>query len=331
MKEIVDILGNYERLEALMIPYFRDGEDADTPIDEICEFIEALYHMAERNEISGAILSVDGVDAGFVLFMQDRADSDFSELVGYGTILEIGLAPDFKGKGLGRTLVRHAESELEAIGIDEYYVSAYGPAQSFWLHMGYEPTARLAHNGLELHIKKRIEYRRLSESDITGELFYGFSRRQDVKECYRRENGAWAIKPVAFIDDWSEKEYAEVIAALINTVRTGGAVFGAFKNGTLKGIASMEAELFGGENKYVDMSLLIVSEEMRFYGIGRKLFNICCDWAREHGARKLYISAHSSVETQMFYRDKMGCVDAKELNARLVEKEPFDCQLEYEL
>lgn len=45
------------------------------------------------------------------------------------------------------------------------------------------------------------------------------------------------------------------------------------------------------------------------------------------GAQALYISAHSSVESQAFYK-AMGCVEAKEYQAFHVEKEPCDCQLE---
>ena len=49
--------------------------------------------------------------------------------------------------------------------------------------------------------------------------------------------------------------------------------------------------------------------------------------AKLSGAAKLYISAHSSVETQAFYR-KMGCVEAQAYDRHHVEAEPFDCQLE---
>ena len=54
------------------------------------------------------------------------------------------------------------------------------------------------------------------------------------------------------------------------------------------------------------------------------------EWARKKGARKLYISAHSAVESQAFYR-QMGCVEAELYNQSHVEKEPFDCQLEARL
>lgn len=174
-----------------------------------------------------------------------------------------------------------------------------------------------------------IEYRRIQPNELSMELFEHFSRRQNVNGCYRMENGKCVVKPVAFIDDWSEDEYAALINELIITAKTGGAVFGAFQDGFVKGFASVESSFFGGENGYVDLSNLHVSENMRGHGIGKRLFAISAEWAKAHGAKKLYISAHSAVETQKFYRNGLGCTDAQEINAALAQKEPCDCQLEY--
>jgi N-acetylglutamate synthase-like GNAT family acetyltransferase len=69
---------------------------------------------------------------------------------------------------------------------------------------------------------------------------------------------------------------------------------------------------------------------MRDKGIGKVLFQMASNWAREKGAKKLYISANSSVETQGFYRS-LGCVEAMEYNQAHVDREPYDCQLEYVL
>jgi N-acetylglutamate synthase-like GNAT family acetyltransferase len=65
-------------------------------------------------------------------------------------------------------------------------------------------------------------------------------------------------------------------------------------------------------------------------GIGKKLFSLVCKKAKEMGAQRLYISAHSSQETQAFYK-AMGCVEAMEYSDKLVAEEPCDCQLEYKL
>ena len=69
---------------------------------------------------------------------------------------------------------------------------------------------------------------------------------------------------------------------------------------------------------------------MRGRGIGKRLFLTAACWAKEQGAEKLYISGHSSVESQAFYK-AMGCREAEEYSAYHVEKEPCDCQLELPL
>lgn len=175
-----------------------------------------------------------------------------------------------------------------------------------------------------------IEYRNLSENEINRELFSCFIRHQEVVKCWRKESGEWLVKDAPFIDDWSEEDYKTLIGCLKNTVATGGFVYAAFYNGSLKGFISVEPQLFDEEQKYLDLSSLHVSEDMRGRGIGKTLFIAAREWAKEHGAKKLYISAHSAIETQAFYR-KMGCVEAVVYNRSHVESEPYDCQLEYRL
>lgn len=171
------------------------------------------------------------------------------------------------------------------------------------------------------------DYRELNEAEITRELFSRFIRRQEVTDVWRRENGEWVIKSEPFIDDWSAEDYDFLAECLKHTVSGGGFVYGAFSDGALKGFVSVEPELFGGENRYLDLSSIHVSADTRGKGIGRVLFGAACEWARAHGAGKLYISSHSAVETQRFYRS-MGCVEAALYNKEHVEKEPFDVQLE---
>lgn len=175
-----------------------------------------------------------------------------------------------------------------------------------------------------------IEYRILQQPEIDRELFSAFVRRQVVDQCLRRENDAWVVRSDPFIDDWTDADYRFLADCLRNTVRTGGFVCGAFSDGKLKGFVSAESGLFGGENRYCDLTSLHVSQDMRRNGIGKALFLAASEWAKKQGAKKLYISSHSAIETQRFYRS-MGCVDAAEYNQKHVEAEPYDCQLEYVL
>lgn len=175
-----------------------------------------------------------------------------------------------------------------------------------------------------------MKYRSLQEHEINRELFRDFIRQQIVTKCWRKEDGEWIIKDAPFIDDWTEQDYEVLIQCLKHTVRTGGLVYGAFYEGKLKGFAAVLPEIFGGENKYIDLAAIHVSQDMRGTGIGTALFKEAKRWAKEKGAEKLYISAHSAVESQAFYK-RMGCVEAKWYKKEHVEEEPFDCQLEVKL
>ena len=175
-----------------------------------------------------------------------------------------------------------------------------------------------------------IQYRNLDADEMSRELFQNFTRRQVVTKCWRKEDGEWKIKDVPFIDDWSEEDYETLVSCLKNTIRTGGFVYGAFSEGNLKGFVSVEPTLFGGEQRYLDLSSIHVSEDMRGHGIGKSLFLAAKEWAKEKGAEKLYISSHSSVESQAFYK-AMGCAEAEVYSQKHVEEEPCDCQLECRL
>lgn len=179
----------------------------------------------------------------------------------------------------------------------------------------------------QCYIKDHVYYKSLCKEELSRGLFGGFIRHQKVGKCRRKENGIWVVKDAPFIDDWTEADYQYLITCLVNTVGTGGFVYAAFYHGTLKGFTSVESALFGGENRYLDLSSLHVSEDLRGKGIGRMLFTAAAEWAKEKGACKLYISSHSAVETQAFYR-AMGCVEAQEYNQEHVDREPYDCQLE---
>ena len=175
-----------------------------------------------------------------------------------------------------------------------------------------------------------VTYRNLRTDEIDRSLFRAFRRRQVVTKCWRNVDGNWVIRDDPFIDDWSEGDYAVLIQCLRRTLSDGGLVCGAFLGDALKGFVSVEAAPIGSRGQYLDLSSIHVSQDARRMGIGRELFAAARQYARERRAEKLYISAHSAVESQAFYR-AMGCVEAAEYQPEHVEQEPFDCQLEYVL
>ena len=173
-----------------------------------------------------------------------------------------------------------------------------------------------------------MQYISLQPTQITPALFQHFIRRQVVTQCYRRVHGEWTIQHAPFIDDWNKSDYAFLVRCLQGTLSGGGAVFGAIEDGELKGFASVEGRPMGRNGIYRDLTGLHVSADMRGRGIGRALFSRAAAWAKAHGAKKVYISSHSAVETQAFYA-AMGCVDAAEPDEHHTQAEPYDRQLEY--
>ena len=174
-----------------------------------------------------------------------------------------------------------------------------------------------------------VKISELKEDDLKLELFADFNRYQQVKRCWRKEEGQWVLKDIAFTEQWGEKEYEFLVHCMRKLNAMGGKSYGAFEDGKLVGFFSIGKERFGREMQYVELISLHVSYEKRGCGIGRKLFKTARSVAADFGAKKMYISSHSCEETQAFYK-AMGCVEAEEYRQEAVEKEPCDCQLECE-
>lgn len=175
-----------------------------------------------------------------------------------------------------------------------------------------------------------IRFCRLDDSNFNGRSLDFFVRHQTVAECWRKTDGDWKLVPILFEENWSLeqcREIAEDVRLHMNLDQTG---FGAFIGERIVGFATVSHHVFGATARYVELVCFQITEEYRRQGIGRKLFSMACEEARRLGAEKLYISSHSSKESQAAYR-ALGCTPAEEINARLVAEEPFDVQLEYRL
>lgn len=170
----------------------------------------------------------------------------------------------------------------------------------------------------------------LTLETIVFSLFKNFNRYQKVTKCLRKEEGKWVARDVPFVEEWSEKDLEYLVQCLRNTVKSGGTVAACFDGEAVAGFTSVESTLFGSNMQYAELTCLHTAYEYRGEGIGRRLFLEALHSAKKLGAKKLYISSHSAVETQAFYK-RMGCVEAEEYNEKAVEKEPCDCQLECDI
>ena len=144
---------DYREFYELANAYQREGEDADTPQEEIDAFIRFLFDKVDNHEINGCIAKDGCACVGFALWGVDAEGFEFSEIPGFGTILEIGFIPSYRAKGNGKELVSYIESRFSQKGINNCYVSAYGPAQKFWSNCGYVENGKVASSGLPIMVK----------------------------------------------------------------------------------------------------------------------------------------------------------------------------------
>ena len=94
-----------------------------------------------------------------------------------------------------------------------------------------------------------MEYRLLHSEELQPSLFSQFDRFQKVTDCWRKRDGVWVVEPVAFTEQWGPEECQFLCQCLQNTLHTGGAVFGAFDEGVLKGLPPWKAPLWeAGDN-----------------------------------------------------------------------------------
>jgi len=247
------------------------------------------------------------------------------------------IRPLFRGQGLGTQLLALALDECRKLGLSRVLLTCSRhdeAARSAIVSNGGMLENEIAYEG-DIRCRYWIAIepafcRPLHAGELTRELFAAFDRRQEVTFCRRRVGVSWRMVHCPFVDDWTEEQLRHQIHNLQTTLRSGGAVFGAFVDGMLKGFAAVEGKPLGPNDLYRDLTSLHVSADCRGRGLGRMLFGLAAGWAREDGAQKLYISAHSAKETQAFYA-AMGCVDTLWPSPEHVALEPFDCQLEYVL
>lgn len=175
-----------------------------------------------------------------------------------------------------------------------------------------------------------IVYLKLTAENFSRNSLDDFIRHQEVKECRRFIDGEWKYIKNEFTEDWDLNKRREVADTICNGINTNQTAYGAFSEQKLIGYAVISNELFGSQKQYSELVLFHVSEPFRHMGIGGQLFRHICNEARKIGAKKLYISAHSSKESQTAYQ-KLGCIHAEEINTEIAENEPFDVQMEYVL
>ena len=151
-----------------------------------------------------------------------------------------------------------------------------------------------------------------------------------IKNAWRNINGVLTLVEI----NWTDYELPNGICWHLDrfkkTIVEGGYAFGCFDNDTLVGYGTLNREIFGVKSNYLLLDQLFVSKDYRNKNIGKQIASMCMKQAKALGADKLYLCAGSSEDTLAFYK-RIGCVNAVEINEKLLEEDPNDLQLELEL
>lgn len=175
-----------------------------------------------------------------------------------------------------------------------------------------------------------IRFERLTVLNFTESSLDAFVRHQEVTQCWRQIEGQWKLMPIRFTEEWDTAECRRIARHIARSLDGSIVGYGAWEDGAVVGFITIGTARFGSRGQYVQLVEFEVSEKHRGRKIGKRLFGLGCGAARALGAQKLYISAHSSKESQAAYR-ALGCVHAQEVNSALAQAEPCDVQMEYVL
>lgn len=179
-------------------------------------------------------------------------------------------------------------------------------------------------------MKRNLLFVRLTRENFDGCSLDRFRRHQAVSQVWRRVEGQWTLVPLTFEEDWDLVTCREIAGDVAAHMEKDQSAFGCFDGPRLVGFVTVSHNAFGKTARYLELVCFQVSEPYRGCGIGKRLFAMAAEEARRLGGERLYISAHSSQETQAAYK-ALGCTLAQEINKALAAEEPFDVPLEYVL
>ena len=160
------------------------------------------------------------------------------------------------------------------------------------------------------------------------EEIWTIDRSEVIENIYYYRDGKLVLQPEYYqMTGWPPGEAAHYTPILLDCYDRGGWFYGIFDGEQLIGIAVLESKFISAAKDQLQLKFLHVSQAYRGQGLGKRLFELSRDKAREKGAARLYISATPSEHTINFYHS-LGCTVTQELDPELYALEPEDIHLE---
>jgi predicted N-acetyltransferase YhbS len=174
-----------------------------------------------------------------------------------------------------------------------------------------------------------MQLRLLTRDEV--ELIWTIDRSEVHHHIYELRGGQLVRTPKYFeIPGWRPHAVEKETPVLLDRFDRGGTFLGVFDAETLIGTSVLESARVGRAGDQMQLAYLYVSRAYRGRGVGIQLFDAAVSFAREAGAKALYVSATPTENTVDFYLNR-GCVLAPEPDPRLLAAEPDDIHLLYPL
>lgn len=174
-----------------------------------------------------------------------------------------------------------------------------------------------------------IEVKNLTTEDISSGMLLNFHHHQIITEKWVNSSGKWELVKTSDLREWNEEKRKWISEYLCRQIERGGSVVAAYAGDILAGFCCVDGCLAGKTAKYANMTMLFVDDNWKRKGVGRKLFENICIFAKRMNADKLFISAIPSADTIAFYF-RIGCEDAREIISEYVDTDE-DRYLEFVL
>ena len=147
--------------------------------------------------------------------------------------------------------------------------------------------------------------RELARDEI--ETVWGIGRSEVIEHVYYLRDGALVLEAEYYdMNGWPPGEAGSNRPSLADCFDRGGTYCGAFEDSEMVGAAVLESRFIGKAKDQLQLKFLHVSSGYRKRGLGKTLFEMAVDRAKELGAKRLYISATPSENTVNFYL-RLGC------------------------
>ena len=141
-----------EEMQLKMLPLYQvyESEISEDELDEFypCDSYEELYAYFIKYFTNKTTYIYEENDKykGFVTYHVDcdEVPGYADGYDGWGTISEMYTEKQFRGLGLGKIMIEHAENELTAQGVNRIYLMNCLPENAgFWTALGYIDTGKI--------------------------------------------------------------------------------------------------------------------------------------------------------------------------------------------